>query len=77
MSSGLGAQVAERRCDLVICLAGHARASIVLTGKRRPQKAAGDGSHVAGDGLAAASVSMNGHKCIRWPLIRPGSISTT
>jgi hypothetical protein len=35
-------------------------------------------SHVVGSGrLAASSASMNGHRCIRWPLIFPDSISTT
>ncbi len=36
------------------------------------------GSHPAGSGgPAASSASMNGHRCIRWPLILASSISTT
>jgi hypothetical protein len=40
--------------------------------------AGASGSHTVGSGgPAASSASMNGHRCIRWPLIVPGSISTT
>ena len=43
-----------------------------------PDEPAGCGPQVAGSfGPAASSVSMNGHRCIRWPLILPGPISTT
>jgi len=44
-----------------------------------PRKPGGGdtGSHAADGGPAARSASMNGHRCTRWPLIVPGSISTT